>query len=322
MKKFVFLLPLLLLFFSCHKFDVNEKGLYFKTITVDGVQRRYAVYVPENFGKNLPVVFCLHGGGMHIERMTGTGVTKSPYKLWFEIAENYGAIIVYPEALEKIEDRPNWNDCRADCEVCSDADDVKFLLTLLDTIQKKYKTDEKRVFFCGPSNGGFMTLRMATCAPDKITAIGVIIASLPDTSECAKDPETPIPAVFINGTADPMLPYEGGIIGNPPDPTHGTCKPVEETINFWVKLNGCNTTPETETLPDLDTEDSSYIKKYFYDNPENDNDVLFYKVIGGGHAAPSIAQQYSEIWTSYVGPQNHDMETVYVLWDFFKDKKK
>ncbi len=318
MKLRYFLFSMLLLFSACKKDDVYD-ALKYGTIVVDGLERRYAVYVPQDFHAGMPVVFCLHGGGGTIEKMTGQDRNKSPYKLWFDVAENDGVLVVFPQALAK-DKWPNWNDCRADCDVCPDMDDVKFLSNLIDTIVNAYRADTSRIYFCGVSNGGFMTLRMATCVPDKLAGIGVIIASLPDTTECGHDPLQPLPAMFINGTADPMLPYNGGTIGNPPDPTHGSCRPVDSTIAYFVRLNSCDPDPQVYDFPDLDERDNSTVTSYFYKSAQG-NDVLFYKVEGGGHAAPSISEQYSWLWERYVGKQNHDIETVFEMWNFLKDKR-
>jgi poly(3-hydroxybutyrate) depolymerase len=51
---------------------VYDTGLHFKQIEADGVQRRYAVYIPSDIeNRSVPLVFELHGGGVYIEDMTG-----------------------------------------------------------------------------------------------------------------------------------------------------------------------------------------------------------------------------------------------------------
>ncbi len=88
---------LILVLSGCGKYK-NEPvtyGLFTKNITVDGVSRRYAIYVPENLGTSpVPLIFELHGGGVYIEDMTGESGHKSPYKLWMNLADLQKFIVV------------------------------------------------------------------------------------------------------------------------------------------------------------------------------------------------------------------------------------
>ena len=320
MKKIIlFLLLASSVSLSCHK-DLPS-GLEYKTMIYDGLERRYAVYVPGNVQTSPPIVFVLHGGGGNIDFMTGNTSKKSPYKLWMDVADENGFIVVYPQATDNDNGKPTWNDCRQDCQINSGADDEGFMLALIDTMVYSYNADTTRIYFTGMSNGGFMSLRMAVQHPEKLAAVAPVCASLPAISKC-KEPSEPLPIMFINGTEDPLLPYDGGTIGNPPNETHGTAMPVEDAVNLWIKLDSCSTDYTYYEFPDLDTKDKSTVVKYVYPGGKNNTEVVFYKVIGGGHAIPSIAEQYSWIWETYVGKQNHDIEAVYEIWNFFADKRK
>ncbi len=152
--------------------DKIETGLFTKHIRVDGVDRRYAIYIPKGIdNQNVPLVFELHGGGVYIEDMTGESGHKTPFKLWMEIADNEKFIVIYPEGLNGAYNKPTWNDCRGDCIVSSDADDVGFIDTLIDTISAKYSIDSNRIYVSGLSNGAFMAQRIAIELNDKIAAI-------------------------------------------------------------------------------------------------------------------------------------------------------
>ena len=73
-----------------------EVGLHIFTLKHDGVERRYALYVPAQTGEApLPLVFSLHGGGVVLEDQLGTRY-KSPFKLWMELADREGFYVVYP----------------------------------------------------------------------------------------------------------------------------------------------------------------------------------------------------------------------------------
>src|SRR6185295_4977243 len=68
--------------------------------------------------------------------------------------------------------------------------------------------DRRRMYVAGFSNGGFMTLRMTCSASDYFAAFAAIAAELyPQlTSRCQGNGA---PIMLVNGTADPMVRYNG-----------------------------------------------------------------------------------------------------------------
>ncbi len=313
----------LLFFVSCYKPDNNdmkEYGLFTKNITVDGISRRYAIYIPQNLGNlSVPLVFELHGGGIYIEDMTGESGHKTPYKLWMELADNEKFIVVYPEGLNGVNNSPTWNDCRGDSIVISNADDVRFIAELINKIRTEYPVDQNRIYVSGTSNGGFMAQRLGIELNDKIAAIASIAAAKPAVSDC-NPPDNPISVLFMNGTDDNHMPYNGGTIGNPPNSDNGTVLSTDATIEYWINFNHIDTNPDTYTYPDLDTNDGGVVQKFSYKNGDMGTEVVLYKVNGGGHSAPSIREQYSAIYEQYFNKQNHDIEMTTEVWKFFKSK--
>jgi len=307
---------------SCHTPDKEQKeyGLFTKNITVDGVSRRYAIYIPKNIENlSVPLIFELHGGGIYIEDMTGKSGHKTPYKLWMELSDNEKFIVVCPEGLNGAYDKPTWNDCRGDCIVNSDADDVHFIDVLIDKIETQYSIDTNRIYVSGTSNGGFMAQRLGVELSNKIAAVASIAAAKPAVSKC-NSPTRPISILFMNGTDDNHMPYNGGTIGNPPDPDNGTVFSTDETINYWINFDHTDTIPETYTFPDLDTTDGGVVQRFVYKNGNLGTEVVLYKVNGGGHSAPSIKEQYSDFYEQYFNKQNHDIEMTTEVWNFFKTK--
>ena len=281
----------LLVFLSCHKSDneiKTEKGLFTKRIMVDNLSRRYAIYIPKDIDNmTVPLVFELHGGGVYIEDMTGESGYKTPYKLWMNLAETEKFIVVYPEGVNGAYNKPTWNDCREDCVVNSNANDVKFIETLIDNISNNYNINQEKVYVSGTSNGGFMALRLAVELSDKISAVSATVSAMPLFSSC-NQPDNPISILFINGTDDNNMPYNGGYVSNPPNPEYGSAQSTENSINFWVDFNSTNVEPTVYTFPDLDFLDGGIVEKFEYKNGKQNTEVILYKVNGGGHSAPSI----------------------------------
>ncbi len=308
--------------FGCNKpYDPKfESGLFTKTIFVDGLSRRYAIYIPENIENiTVPLVFELHGGGIYIEDMTGESGHKTPYKLWMNLAESEKFIVVYPEGMNGMFNKPTWNDCRGDCIVNSNADDVNFIETLISKISDNYVIDQNRIYVSGTSNGGFMALRLGIELHDKIAAVAAIASAMPAVSLC-NQPNSPKSVLFMNGTDDNYMPYNGGYISNPPNPNHGSVQSTENTVNFWINFNNTDTVPIVSTFPDLDSSDGGIVEKFDYKNGDQSTEVVLYKVNGGGHSAPSIQEHYSALFEQYFNKQNHDIEMTAEVWNFFKDK--
>jgi polyhydroxybutyrate depolymerase len=318
-----FSIIILVILFSCHKDENNnptdETGLFIRQINYDAVDRRYAIYIPNGVqNQEVPLIFELHGGGVYIEDMTGQSGYKTPYKLWMQVADTAKFIVVYPEGLNGAYGKPTWQDCRADCFVSSFADDTGFIEKLIDVISDKYSINQRRIYVSGTSNGGLMALRLAVEKADKFAAVASVAAAMPAQSSCGM-PVNPLPVLFMNGTDDNHLPYNGGTVSNPPNPNFGTVMSVENSVDLWVNLNQCQTSPEHYTFPDLDTNDGGVVEKFTYNN-SNGNQVVLYRVNGGGHSAPSIRERYSALFEQSFNKQNHDIETVFEVWKFFKDK--
>ncbi len=307
---------------GCSKPNQIEKEikLFTKTIMVDGLERRYAIYIPEGIKNiSIPLVFELHGGGIYIEDMTGESGFKTPYKLWMNLAETEKFIVVYPEGLNGAYGKPTWNDCRGDCSVYSNADDVKFITVLIEHLMKEYNIDSNKIYVSGTSNGGFMALRLAVELGDKIAAVAAIAAGMPAKSKC-KNPFHPISVLFMNGTNDNHMPYSGGYVSNPPNPLHGSVLSTDSSVSFWVHFNKTDTIPLISTFNDLDSNDGGVVDKFVYKNGLKETSVVLYKINGGGHSAPSIKERYSKLFEKYFNKQNHDIEMTNEVWNFFKSK--
>jgi len=122
----------------------------------------------------------------------------------------------------------------------------------------------------------------------------------------------------MNGTEDPLVPYEGGQIAS----NRGLVLSTDASVDYWVNRNGTDIVPIVENLPDTNPNDESTIEKSTYPNGDNNTEVVLYKVIGGGHTEPSLEERFGPIYLAIVGVQNGDVEMAHEIWDFFKDKVK
>jgi polyhydroxybutyrate depolymerase len=282
-------------------------GCTFSTLEMvahDGETRTYWLNTPESAPANAPLVLVLHGGngtGQKIERQTGFS--------W--VAEAEGFVVAYPNGIDK-----QWNDGRLDGPA-GDQDDVGFLAAVIDDIATKHGIDPKRVFVTGASNGGMMSLRAGCELSDKVAAIAPVIASMPADLVDLCMPTDAVSVVFVAGTEDPLMPYGGGQVG-PGD--RGTIIPVEDSVALWVELNGCPPDPEVMEFPDMFPNDGTLLESEVYSQCDNGTEVIFYRIIGGGHTWPGGAA--GRLIKNALGNVSKEMMASQAIWEFFKQHPK
>jgi len=245
--------------------------------------------------------------------MLGRDDVVSPFKLWLDIAMEENLILIVPDGLRGSNDKQGWNDCRNDAEVTPNSDDVMFLVGLADYVKSTHASVGANVFAVGISSGGLMAMRLADEVPDKIDAMAIVVASMPVNSKCTES-GVPVPVLFMNGTSDRLLPYNGGqIIAN-----RGSVFSTPDTVNYWVTRNQTEATPAQTVLADINQSDNSTGMRFSYRNSEGRIVVELYEMTNGGHTEPSLAERYSPMHRAIVGNQNGDIEMAYEVWDFLK----
>lgn len=277
-----------------------------KTIKIDGLDRFYHLYIPAAYrnSQTAPLVIALHGGG-------GSGKKVNKLLELNRLADRYGFIVAYPDAVDR-----HWNDGRGVKKYRSQREninDVNFISRMIDAVAVKFKIDKKRVYVTGASNGAMMSFRLGCELADKITAIAPVIGSMPENLAGACNPARPLPLLMINGTDDPMVPWEGGHV-HVYRKKLGKIISVRQTIIFWVTRNGCSPNPIRSSVPDNDPQDRTSVHKMVYGQCSDGADVVLYEVRGGGHTWPGSYQYLPKF---LIGKTNHDLDATLVIWDFF-----
>ena len=309
MKKILIFLFIIVLFPWCSstRYSSRTNSLRQIEFTQDGRARRCLVHVPDNAsGRSCPLLIVLHGGGG-----TPEGMVKLTRNRFNELADTYGFFVAYPGGLGR-----SWNDFRDDAKGYSHSEkinDVGFISVLIDRLAAEYSIDRERVFATGISNGGFMSYRLACELSGKIRGIAAVAAtSTPDqASKCA--PARPVSVMIINGTSDPIVPYNGGevrLIGS----SRGAVASTDDTIRFWTRLNKCPDSPAVEELPDSDPADNTRVKKISYGPCGGGSCVVLYRVEGGGHTWPGGLQY---MFARIIGYTSRDMNACERIADFF-----
>ena len=303
-------------FFSCGNKGLENVLLEDQTIAVDGLDREYHLFIPSE-PTNAPIVFLFHGNGSSHDALIGLSNGSAPYKLWLDIAENENIILAIPNGTLGSNGKRGWNDCREDASTNPDSDDVLFISSLIDYIIDSYLANSKRVYLAGTSNGGHLSIRLAEEIPEKITAFGAIVASNSANSKCINS-NIPVSALIMNGTDDPILPYEGGEMAS----DRGEVLSTDETIQYWIDKNQTDTIAEIFTFEDINSVDDCTVERKIFRNGTNNTEVALYQIIDGGHNEPSIEERYNNLYLLLVGNQNADIEMANEVWSFFIDKTK
>ena len=285
--------------YSSEKAGINEE----RTITVDGKERRYWLYVPASVagGTDVPVVFSLHGRGNN-DKPEDTGKP-----IFTSLANKKNFIVVYPQGrnagdAQDIKDYPgdDWKKGfggNTGWEATGKENaDTKFIKALVDQIQSDYKTknatnnnisvNPKRFYLCGFSMGGMMTYACAKVLNGTFAAYGSCGGFPLNEFHMNLATKKPIPFIHLHGTMDNML----GI------------KHLNTIIENLLFRNGC----------DLSGQDINKDWATTTDNGEKHN---FKKYdFKGVNRVPVTTVTFNGLW--------HDVEASApaYLWNFFSGK--
>jgi polyhydroxybutyrate depolymerase len=263
------------------------------TLTHDGMQREYILYVPANYtgDEAVPLVLNFHGYTSNAKDMMNYGDFRP-------IADTAGFIIVAPQGT-LLDGKTHWN--VGGWTLASKTDDIGFTAALIDSLSASYNIDPSRIYATGMSNGGYMSFLLACQLSDKIAAIASVTGSMTIQTYNACDPQHPTPVMQIHGTQDGTVPYEGNPFWT---------KSIDQVMDYWITYNHCKKAPKTTLLPDTDTTDGSTVEHIVYASGKKGATAEHFKVTGGDHKWPLLEGG---------GPgTNHDFDATLEIWRFFR----
>ena len=251
---------------------VHERRL----LTVNGVQRSYALYVPIEVKANPALVISLHGmyGTIYTfykdiagvktkveqENSEDEGVyfepnDRAPFRL--ATADEAGCIVVYPQGLRRsLLGGQNYG-WLADAE---NTEDIDFFKAIVEDVATRYAIDRKRIYCCGFSNGGMMTYAATTLASDTFAAFASISGYPLNEFHFRATGARPVPFLHIHGKSDDFVKYA-----------------LWPTIrDMMVARNGC------VSVPTVTTDEGRYTKSV-YAAGEGGFPYVTYECDGMGH---------------------------------------
>ena len=283
-----------------------------RIIAVNGLQRHYIIHLPPLFNslKKLPIIFALHGGG-------GTAKGAVPFYNLEPLADKNNFIIVYPDAVNKAWSIPGMASRVKGLDTT--ANDLHFINTLLDTMIANYKADPAKVFCTGISRGAMFSYYLADAMNSRITAIAAVCGGISKTQSKTYFLKNAVPVLIINGTADPLVKYDGGY-GTLDKRNKGDedadMLPTEDLVKKIVLLDNCNAVPQKLSMADTDAYDGCTETEYVYDS--NNVKVDFIKIENGGHTWAGGTQYLPKF---LIGRLCRDFSASQKVFDFFMSVK-
>lgn len=257
------------------------------TIDHGGAERAYRVVVPDDGTcAARALVFDLHG-------LTSNPVQQDWITGIDEQARARGFVSVRPAGGGVV---TGWN--AGTC--CGQAaqqgvDDVGFLDAVRARVAAGVAIDPRRVYATGLSNGGYLSHRLACERADVYAAVAPVAGVL-GVTECASS--RPVPVLHVHGTADLLVPYDGGGLGGGPS--------ARATAAFWAARNACDEAPTV-------TFEHGAATCERWSGCAGGADVELCTIGGGGHSWPGGP----DLILPMLGETSQDLDATARILDFF-----
>ncbi len=255
-------------------------GTTVHTMAFGGLDRGYRVHKPAGLAATAPLVVMLHGG-------FGDGEQAENSYGWDQLADSAKFVVAYPDGVGRTW---NGNGC---CGTAAreNVDDVGFITAMVGQISAALPIDKLRVYATGISNGGIMSYALA-CNSGIFAAIGPDAATQLDACTAPH----PTSVIHIHGTADRLVPYNGG---QGASTVNGPSIP--DVNAFWRKVDQCGP-PEVRTNAPVTTSTAACA---------DHRSVELVTIDGGRHQWPG-----GTTFLERFGPA-HVLNATQTIWQFF-----
>ena len=281
-------------------------------IRIMGARRSYLVHIPSGYNpqNSLPLVVVIHGAFD-----TAQGMEK--FSGFSDLADRENFIVMYPNGMGILGFFQHWNAGHCCGKAASDhVDDVGFVAAAIEDVSARLKIDTDRIYMVGFSNGGMLTYRFAAERGDLLAAFAPLAASIggkPSDEEPEwriPDPIRPLSMITFHGLADDDITYEGGVSRHRGGTR--TFWPVEKSVEFWVRHNGCNPQAASTDL------NSGRVHIKSWGVCRNDTEVVLYLIENWGHVWPG------KYFTADLAADDplKNFDAAEIIWDFFKSHRK
>jgi polyhydroxybutyrate depolymerase len=271
---------------SCGAGRPAAPGVAERSITVGGQARSYLVSIPPGYTGTaaVPVVYTFHGLGSNDRQQLA-------YSGFGKLGDQDGFIVVAPQAKGKVAE---WDFLTPPRVPTSDA---AFVEDLVRSVNATYCIDPNRQFATGISNGSAVVFALACSGLYPFAAYGGVAGAF-FSDHC---PAGPTPIIYFHGTADPLVPIDGGkTVGN------ADVKPAGQTMQAWADHDSCSSSPATSAV-------ASDVTLHAWSGCADGTSVEYFVIAGGGHSWPGAVS----VAGGLLGPTTHSISATTLMWSFF-----
>ena len=272
-------------------------------IQYDNLERCWLLLVPISLNEsgNVPLLIDIHGGGddMYEQRWTSD---------FANISMEQGFIVAYPQGHNDIWNMgSSWGPCSVGI-LCSEEDDVGFILQVLDEIMQNHSIDKSRIYVTGWSNGCGMTQRLAVQASEFFAAAGCM--SMYRFEEAPSD-YSPIPFMEVHGLLDEIVHY---VTTAAAAPAFGPEKGAIQNLESWSDLNGCK-----GSIPEVVVSEVDYDIRGYTDC-ENETQVMLVTLFFAAHNPYEHDDPVAQPGRGWANPTGVPTSTI--VWEFLSKFSK
>jgi polyhydroxybutyrate depolymerase len=277
-----------------------------ESVEVAGRTRTLTVVHPQQANANkVPIVLVFHGS-----MQTGASLRAFTANTFDHLGARSGAVVAYLDGHKK-----HWNDARivnTSAARTDGVDDVAFAKAAIDLLARRYNGDSARVHAVGFSNGGQMVIRLIHEMPAALAGAAVLSAaqSVPENFAPDAPQQQPVPVMFLHGTEDPIVPYDGGMAKMYRFRPRGLGLSAPDTAAFYARRNGITAAPVTTPAGGAGP---TRVERTDYRQPGR-QPVTLYTVHKGGHTIPGPKTVHPRF---LMGRTDHSLDTAQAIDEFF-----
>ncbi len=249
------------------------------SVTVDGMDREYDLYVPDNTSNEpRPLLLAFHGG-------SGRDYPYPQQSKFQTLADTEGFLIAYPLAELLSGNEGEWqlntrNDARHD---------IRYVESIIDQIASRFHLDESKIYATGYSLGSMFTYELACHMSDRFAAIASHAGTMP-VSPNSCEQERNVSIMHLHGSNDSIISYDNAWDWKSWDSV-GTMMDVPSLVEFWKNKYNCQSENQRDTSNTQNT--------VYYDCDE-DARVEHHRINGADHEWPESLggdSTHEVIWT-------------------------
>ena len=216
----------------------NTQSLPANGIVIDGVDRQYNLFVPNNPPDTpMPLLIAFHGGG-------GIGEAYDQQSDYEALAQAEGFIMAFPQGYAHPGNEGEWQlNTRPDAR-----HDIDFINAMIDEIAENHSIDASRIYATGYSLGSMFIYEVACQMSGRIAAVASYAGTMPvNPANC--NPERFAPIMHIHGSDDGIIPYADTWDWKAWDEV-GEMRDVPSLIEYWRTKYNCQNSSETNSNTD------------------------------------------------------------------------